>query len=235
MKEKINFIYYIILSISAEILLLTVGFLNSSYKTSIVLSDKLFIGGLFIGSCLFGISIAQYPGWYKRLIHQQKHNFNNQQINKTTRRRKEGHHPDCETFRYHTIRTQKKIFCAGCFGLSLGSILSISVMILYIIIENNMSSTLFYLFLYLGIIIIDLIFIETFLSIKNATVHVVSNVFLVISFLLICISILEITGNPLYVAISILFSILWLDTRIHLSNWRHTLICNNCDENCKMY
>ena len=234
MKEKKNCIYYIILSITAEILLLTVVFLNYSSTTSIDLSDKLFIGGLFIGSCLFGISIAQYPGWYKRLIHQQKHNLNNQQKNKTTRRRK-GHHPDCKHFFYHTIKTQKKIFCAGCFGLSLGSILSISVMVLYIIIENNMSSTLFYLFLYLGIIIIDLIFIETFLSIKNTTVHVISNVLLVISFLLICISILEITGNPLYVAISILFSILWLDTRIHLSNWRHTLVCKNCVENCKMY
>jgi len=234
LKKKTNCIYYIILSITAEILLLTVVFLNYSSKISIDLSDKLFIGGLFIGSCLYGISIAQYPGWYKRLIHQKKHNLNNKQKNKTTRRRK-GHHPDCEQFFYHTIKTQKKIFCAGCFGLSLGSILSISVMVLYVIIENNISSTLFYLFLYLGIIIINFIFIETFLSIKNATVHVISNVFLVISFLLICISILEITGNPLYVAISILFSILWLDTRIHLSNWRHTLICNNCGENCKMY
>jgi len=234
LKEKTNFIYYIILSISAEILLLTVGFLNYSTKTSIDLSDKLFIGGFFIGSCLFGISLAQYPGWYKRLIYQKKHNLNNQQKNKKIRARK-GHHPDCEHFFYHTIKTQKKIFCAGCFGLSLGSIISISIMVLYTITEINMPSTLFYPFLYLGIIIIDLIFIETFLSIKNTTVHVISNVFLVISFLLVCISILEITGNPLYVAISILFSILWLDTRIHLSNWRHTLICTNCGENCKMY
>ena len=234
MKEKTNITYYIILSITAEILLLTVCFLNYSSKTSIVLSDKLFIGGLFIGSCLFGISIAQYPGWYKKWIHQKKHNLNKQQINKTTRRRR-GHHPDCDAFRYHTLQTQKKIVCAGCFGLSLGSILSISAMVLYITIENNMPSTIFYLFLFIGIIIIDLIFIETFLSIKNTMVHIIANVLLVISFLLICISILEITGNPLFVALGILFSILWLDTRIHLSNWRHTLICKNCGENCKMY
>ena len=234
MKEKINCTYYIILSISAEILLITVVFLNYSSKTNIVLSDKLFIGGLFIVCCLFGISIAQHPGWYKRFKLQKRNNLNNQHINKTIRRRR-GHHPDCEPFFYHTIRIQKKIFCAGCFGLCLGSILSISVMVLYMIIENNISSNLFYLFLYIGIIIIDLIFIETFLSIKNATFHVISNVFLVISFLLIWISILEITGDPRYVAISILFSILWLDTRIHLSNWRHTLICNNCSEICKMY
>ena len=234
MKEKTNFIYYIILSITAEILLIAVVFLNYSSKISIDLSDKLFIGGLFIGSCLFGISIAQYPGWYKRFIYWKKQSLNKQNVNKTTRRRK-GHHPDCEQFFYHTIKTQKKIFCAGCFGLSLGSIISISVMIFYIIINNNISSSIFYLFLYLGIISIDLIFIETFLSIKNTTVHVISNVLLVVSFLLICISILEITGNPLYVAISILFSILWLDTRIHISNWRHALICKNCAENCKMY
>ena len=166
MKEKTNIIYYIILSISAEILLLIVCFLNYSSKISIDLSDKLFIGGLFIGSCLFGISIAQYPGWYKRFIYWKKQSLNKQNVNKTTRRRK-GHHPDCEQFFYHTIKTQKKIFCAGCFGLSLGSIISISVMIFYIIINNNISSSIFYLFLYLGIISIDLIFIETFLSIKN--------------------------------------------------------------------
>lgn len=234
MKQKTNVIYYLILSITAAILLLTLAFFNSSNTASVDIYDKLFVGGVFITICLFGISLAIYPGWFKRFIKQEKQNPNRRQTQKTARKRK-GHHPDCNQFQNHTIRINNKMFCAGCLGLSIGAILSIFLMILYIVIGNELSFTTFYFFMSLGLIIIGLVYIEILLPIRHTTIHVLSNVFLVVSFLLIVVCIFEITGNKIYGAVSILLSFLWLDTRIELSNLRHTLICKNCDENCKMY
>ena len=163
-----------------------------------------------------------------------QHTCNRKQTQKTARKRK-GHHPDCDQFQNHTIRIDNKTLCAGCLGLSIGAILSIFLMILYIVIRGELSFTTFYFFMFLGLIIISLVYIEIMLPIRYTIIHVISNVFLVISFLLIVVCIFEITGNKIYGAVSILLSFLWLDTRIQLSNWRHTLICKNCDENCKMY
>ena len=234
MKQKTNVIYYLILSITAAILLLTLAFFNSSNTASVDIYDKLFVGGVFITICLFGISLAIYPGWFKRFTKQEKHSPNKKQTQKTARKRK-GHHPDCDQFQNHTIRINNKILCAGCLGLSIGAILSIFLMILYIVIEGELSFTTFYFFMFLGLIIIGLVYIEIMLPIRHTIIHVISNAFLVISFLLIVVCIFEITGNKIYGAVSILLSFLWLDTRIQLSYWQHSLICNNCTEQCKMY
>jgi len=234
LKQKTNIFQYLILSITAAVLLLIVAFFSNSNTASINISDKLFVGGVFIASCLFGISIAIYPGWFRRFVKQEKHSPNEKQTQKTTRRRK-GHHPDCEQFQNHTLRIGNKTLCAGCLGLSIGSILSIFLMILYIVIGGKLSFTTFYFFIFLGLTIIGLVYVELMLSIRHTFLHVLSNIFLIVSFLLIVICIFEITGSKIYGAISILLSFLWLDARIQLSNWRHTLICENCGENCKMY
>ena len=234
MKQKTNVIYYLILSITAAILLLTLAFFNSSNTASVDIYDKLFVGGVFITICLFGISLAIYPGWFKRFIKQEKQNPNRRQTQKAARKRK-GHHPDCDQFQNHTIRINNKMFCAGCLGLSIGAILSIFLMILYIVIGNELYFTTFYFFMSLGLIIIGLVYIEIMLPIRHTIIPVISNAFLVISFLLIVVCIFEITGNKIYGAVSMLLSFLWLDTRIQLSYWQHSLICNNCTEQCKMY
>jgi len=226
--------YYLILSITAAFLLLILAFFSPSNVNSIELYDKLFISGLFIIICIFGISLAFYPGWYRRITNFGNYNKQKQQTKKAVRKR-EGHHPDCNEFKNHSIKIKNKILCAGCLGLAIGSAISIFLMILYIFIENNQSSTIFQIIAFLGLIMIFFTFVEIMFPLSNAVGHVVSNIILVIGFLLITISIFEITGNKIYGAITVLFSFLWLDTRIHLSNWRHTLICNNCDENCKMY
>jgi len=234
LKQKTNVFQYLILSTAAAALLSIVAFFNFSNTSSIDIYDKLFVGGIFITSCLFGISLAIHPGWFKRFTKQEKQNPNKKQTQKTARRRK-GHHPDCDQFQNHILKINNKTLCSGCLGLFIGSIISIFLTIIYIIFRNELSSTAFHFFIILGLFIIGLVYIEIILPKKHTIVHVVSNIFLMISFFIVIISIFEITGSKIYGAISILLSFLWLDTRIQLSNWRHTLICENCSETCKMY
>ena len=234
MKQVKNVYYYLFLSIVAAALLLVLTFFSSSIINTIETYDKLFIGGAFITSCILGISLAMFPSWFKKFAKHENRGASRQIVQKMTRKRK-GHHPDCDQFQNHTIMIKNKTLCAGCLGLSIGSVISIILMIIYVIIASNQSSTIFHLLIFLGLIMIGLTYVEIILPVRHAVVHVISNIFLVISFLLITVSIFEITGNKIYGTISVIISFLWLDTRIQLSNWQHARICEHCSETCKMY
>lgn len=229
-----NIFYYLIISTAAAFLLLVLTFFSSSNINTIGTYDRLFVGGVFITSCIFGISLAIYPGWLRRSLKIGSHGVNRQHAQKTMMKWK-GHHPECDQFQSHTIGMRNKKLCAGCFGLSIGSIISIFLMIIYVIIVSEWPSIIFHFLLFLGLIMIGLVYIEIMLPIRHAIVHVISNVLLVIGFLLIAIGILEITGSKIYGTISIFLSFLFLDARIQLSNWRHAQTCKNCSEKCKMY
>ena len=234
MKQNKNVFYYAILSIAAAVLLLILIFLSPLNTTTIGTHDKLFVGGMFITSCIFGISLALYPRWFRRLTKHATHHLNSERSGKITRKYK-GHHPDCGNFQSHTIETKNKTLCAGCLGLSIGSKISIVLTIIYMVIIREKAATGFYCVVFLGLIIIGLAYVEIMLPIRHAIVHVISNILLVLSFFLVTISIFEITGNKVYGILSIIISFLFLDTRIQLSNWQHARICESCSETCKVY
>lgn len=234
MKQNKNIFYYIILSIAAAVLLLILIFLSPLNITAIGIYDKSFVGGVFIASCIFGISLALYPRWFRRLTKHAAYHLNSEKSRKITRKYK-GHHPDCGNFKSHTIETKNKTLCAGCLGLSIGAIISIVLTIIYMVIIREKTATGFYYVVFLGLIIIGFAYVEIMLPIRHAVVHVISNIFLVLSFFLVTISIFEITGNKIYGMLGVIISFLFLDTRIQLSNWQHARICESCSETCKVY
>jgi uncharacterized membrane protein len=198
-----------------------------------VLTDKVIIGLFFIFSCLFGFSLAIYPGWIKRRMKtKSQNNANNKQKNFRNRL---GHHPDCSKFNSHTLKTKNKVYCAGCLGLALGCIISIILVIIYIPISFEYSSDLFQYLILFGFIIIGIVYIEILVNNQNIFIHILSNSLLIISFLIIIISITELTRNISFGIICIVLSFLWIDTRIQLSKLHHSIICKKCDNSCKMY
>ena len=234
MNQTKNIVYYLLLSVVAAALLIIIVAFGSSPLHIITIYDRLVVGSTFIASCIFGLSLATSPGWFKRLT---KHGYDplDKKQTKISARRYLGHHPDCGQFQSHTLKLKKKIWCAGCLGLSIGSLISIMSVSLYISIIQEPSTNIIHMILLSGLIIIALTYVEIMLPARNAIIHVLANVLLVVSFLLITISIFEITGNIIYGLLSILISFLWLETRIQLSNWQHSKTCNNCHETCKMY
>lgn len=234
MKQKSDIIYYILLSIIAVFLLLMLVYFGSSQTKIMDLYDRLLIGGLFITCCLFGVSLAFYPGWYKKILKTNKNNLDKKNEKKVLRKRK-GHHPDCDQFKNHVIGFDSKVFCTGCLGLAIGSVLSIFLMLIYIVITSGKTLMVFYLLVFLGLILVAFNFVEIMFPVRQRVVHIFSNVFIVVGFLFIVIGVFEITGSIAYAILSIIFSFLWLDTRIQLSNRRHSLICSSCNKKCKMY
>lgn len=231
MKQKRNVFYYIVLSIIAAFLVLAMAYLIPS--ENITLFDKLFVGGAFITSCIFGISIAINPGWFRRFTKHIKKNINSNQKKKRKMKYK-GHHPSCGKFQNHIIDTKNKSYCAGCIGLEIGSIISIFSIIIYIVSDMK-STNMFQILIIFGLILIGLAYAEIMIPKRYAIIHVISNILLVIGLLIVTISIFEITGNKIYGMMGVTLSFLWLDTRVQLSSWQHNRICSNCNESCKIY
>ena len=234
MKQRSLVVQYVIFSIVSTLLLLSIIVFNISNKNILTLNDRLIIGIFFIISCLIGITLAFYPGWIRRLIKNQSKKQPNKNIKKTNRKRI-GHHPDCDKFRSHTIKIKDRVYCAGCFGLAIGCLISIILMLIYIPLSLSFSSDIFKIFTMLGFFIIGFVFFEIMINNRNTLIHILSNSLFVIAFLIIVIGLIEITGDKIFGIISIIFSFLWLDTRIQLSKWHHGIICKNCNKSCKMY
>ena len=230
MKNKI--VYYLILSIVAGFLILLLAFFSSPNTNITRFFDRILIVGIATIGCLFGVSLATRPGWYRKSLHK---NHGNNKSNTKKIRNRIGHHPDCDRFRSHTVTINNKKICSGCLGLAIGAIIALILMIGYLFVDIPKSIGILYLFIISGLVIIGFVYIEIILAKRSTTIHIVSNIFLMISFLLLTIGIFEITGNRMYGVITVILSFLWLDTRIQLSKWHHSLICDNCMETCKMY
>jgi len=225
---------YILLSIfAASLIILMVYFSSPSNSTNI--NIRLFAGLTFIVCCIIGILCAKYPGWARRIFKVINHQISSsEQVNKK-KVKYEGHHPKCNQFENHTIYIHGKTYCAGCFSLAIGAVVSIILMALYIVNFPRLSHYIYYILIFIAMGIISICFIEIKNRKRNSTIHVIINILFVVSFFLITVCVLEITGELIFGLVAILFSFLWLDTRAQLSFWQHAKICAECNKNCKMY
>jgi hypothetical protein len=216
-------IYYLIFSTIGAALLIVASVVSYSDQNIIHMSDKVVVGGAFIISCIFGIFAAVKPDRIYPKGGQQS------QIKMI------GHHPDCEAFNNHVIKIKNTILCPGCYGLALGCVISILLMSGYIVFPIKIQLIHLYIVVILGMLLIVLNYVEITIPARRAYFHLISNIFLVISFFLIILGILHLTGNMIYGLLAVLISYLWLDTRVQLSVWRHSQVCQNCNESCKVY
>lgn len=228
-------IYYLTLSaIGAALIMVVSRFSSSDTNNTIHLLDRMVVGVVFISSCVLGISLALRPNWIKRFTERESHDTKKQQP-RTKLRERQGHHPDCERFGSHTIKIKDEVLCAGCTGLALGSIASIFLMSVYILLPNEIPPTILDISIISGTILIALNYMETVILTRNTILHLFSNIFLVIGFFFVVVGIFQSTGSMIYGIFGVLIAFLWLDTRIQLSGWRHTRICKDCSETCKVY
>jgi hypothetical protein len=89
--------------------------------------------------------------------------------------------------------------------------------------------------LVIGLILILINYLEVSIFHRTVFLHLISNGLLILGFLFVTISILEKTTELNYGIIAIIFSLLWLDTRIQLSQLTHRRICQSCRSDCTYF
>ena len=233
MNQKRNISISLLFSILAAVFMSILVITSPSNTPPITIQEKGIIAGIFTMICIIGISFTFSPNWAHRYQPWKKDRKKNTE--KIGTRLFQGHHPDCYSFQNHRIQWKHKTWCAGCLGLLIGLCISIILMILYLILDATQSKIISYLLFTVGLFILTFVYIEIVSSNKHALVHVFSNSLLPLSFFLIIITVIGLTGKLVYGFFTLLLCFLWLDVRIQLSKWRHSLVCINCSESCKMY
>jgi hypothetical protein len=219
------------LSIIGAVLILALVLLVPSKNIQIGSSDKIVVGLMFIACCMIGITLAVKPNWIRNTAADKFGDLSYQKQSGKKIGRK-GHHPDCLRFGDHTVFWKEKALCAGCLGLALGSVIAIIITIIYIEVPIIFSRPTLYIMIFTGLFLIALNYLESIMIQRMVVIHVMFNMILPLSFLLIIIGVFELTGEMIFGLIVILITILWLDTRIQLSDLVHKKICFNCNKKC---
>lgn len=224
---------YLVLSFIAMVLIITIAGTAPPTPPSLTFFEKLGIATVFIFCCIVGISFTIRPNWFRQTF--PKLNNAEKKTSPQVTRQFQGHHPNCAMFQNHIIQWRNKVWCAGCLGLLIGLCSAILFMILYVTFDVTLSKTISFFCLLLGFLALSLVFAEAFYQSHSPVLHVVINSILPLSYLLITIAVGEATGQFVSGLFTLLLCFLWIDTRIHLSKWRHSLLCLQCPESCKMF
>jgi hypothetical protein len=90
-------------------------------------------------------------------------------------------------------------------------------------------------FMAVGFGAVSIAYVEAAFGRRRPVLHLFANSFMIAGFFLLVVGMMEATGSGFSGLLAISFSFLWIDTRIQLSHWRHSLACDECPGACKMY
>ncbi len=139
-----------------------------------------------------------------------------------------GHHPTCGKFGIHEFNVGRKTFCAGCAGLFVGALASLSVATLYFVYLRSLPASLGYIGL--GFVLLGLLYISFFKA-GFTMIRITLNTLFVLGFALVLVAV-DGVGSLVLDLIVIGLCSFWMVTRIQLSRMSHDIICDGCDKAC---
>lgn len=219
---------YISISLLGLCLLAMLTFTSSLPQTTFPLQKQ--VSGLIFGViCLLGIIMGTRPSGCSKDIHYKRSHKKKTHSKLLSNERLEfkGHHPTCKHYSTHTISFGNKTYCAGCLGLVVGAVLSLTGVFLYYSMafftqEEGL------VFFWLGFFGVIFGLLQYYLF-KSNFFHFLLNVLFVLGvfFLFIGINIIKNSFIIEFYLLSII--VYWIMTRIRLSQWEHKKVCANCD------
>jgi len=230
-REAVN---HIILSAIGMIIILVMAFLPSHDPPVIADSGLFIVGTAFIIVCSSGFILALKPNLMRQFKWRSGDSIDGVK-DRNVKVNFRGHHPDCNRFEVHTIKINSKVHCAGCTGLAIGSVISIILMSVCLVFQVDMAERTLKLFITGGLIIIIFNYTETIVTTRIALLHVISNAALITGLFAVVFGTFKLSGSAIYGIFGIILSLLFLYTRIRLSSWRHSKICDLCSEDCRVY
>ncbi len=135
-----------------------------------------------------------------------------------------GHHPPCSTYNSHTLKTPIGSICAGCAGLTLGSIAAISITFIATFYEWGFVTQTFWV----GFLLVASGIIQHLIDFDDPRLHATLNIALVAGVALLRIGARLLNGGFTLDLLIIALSLYWIDSRIALSDIDHERLCAQC-------
>ena len=189
-----------------------------------------------------GLSLALSPNWIGRVFRQAPHGptpgaagLGEDDDDGMPRRARLGHHPDCERFDGHRLRRGEGALCAGCTGLAAGSVAGIGLSIALALVPLGLDDAWARALLYGGIALVLADLVTDLVPGRPAAAHAALDALMVVGAFMAVVGTLWSTRSLGYGLLAVLVAVMWVDTRVTLSSWRHIDTCGRCPEACKAY
>jgi hypothetical protein len=142
-----------------------------------------------------------------------------------------GHHPNCEGFSDHEFQIGGKTYCAGCVGLLIGALTSLVTVSAYFISQVQLDKVAIHLVGFGFITVLAGLLTPIFIAGRSA-IRSAANAFLILGMSSILVGADTLLHNIQIDLYLIALDMLWLTTRISLSQLNHERICSNCMQKC---
>jgi hypothetical protein len=226
-------------SATAAVILVTIVLLNSGEGggESISSSARIIVGFAFTAVSALGVSMAIWPNWRRapRRAGRSMPVSDDPEDGSAITPRRRGHHPECEPFANHTILIGGRVRCGGCIGLAIGAVIAIALMLAYVAFPAAIPSEAALPFFLASAFPISLGLLAAGSSLVGSGLHFVLNVLFVIGFFMVVVAALLATGEMVVGLYAVATSVLWMQTRVHLSRRNHIRTCAACPSECKAY
>jgi hypothetical protein len=182
--------------------------------------------------CASGIIAALYPKRCSSTFEHQKvtETAISDDKNPQLRRVVKGHHLSCGGFTAHIIEMKGRILCAACTGLFLGATFAVIGTVAYFFAGWQIRQ-----FSFLAVVTGQLGVLLGFIQFKfKGFMRLAFNVIFVLGAYLILVGMDALAENAFIDFYLILLVVLWIWTRILLSQWDHKKICGACKLECKL-
>ncbi len=204
-----------------------------------VSGGKLGVGAAFIVVCVLGILAGLFPSKCSNLFHLRRVDSEASTSGQVELPRKmvfSGHHPNCGNFGAHVFHVGKWTFCAGCFGLVSGAVISAFCAVMYFFVSMLFCFDCVAV-LWIGFAGVTCGLVQYhFFNLGRSSIHTFVNAYFVFGVFLLLVGVDAVTHNILADFYVILLSVFWLYTRIRLSQLDHKETCTTCQsETCKFH
>jgi len=144
-----------------------------------------------------------------------------------------GHHPTCDVFSSHVFRFGGRVFCATCSGLFLGALLSLVGVVVYFFGGWFVGGDVLLVGL-VGMLGVGFGLLQSLVvRVGWGFVRVLSGLLFVVGALFVLVAVDVLAHDFFLDVFLVLLTVLWLVTRIYLSQWEHTRMCSACgSESC---
>lgn len=140
-----------------------------------------------------------------------------------------GHHPACGKFSDHELLIGGKTFCAGCVGLFVGALASLSVATMHFL--HNYRLPIVSGYFGLGFVLLGLLAIPLTKK-RTPLLRSGLNAILVLGFSLVLVTV-DLFGDMGFDFFVIGMCTYWMYVRIQLSRWSHDEVCGGCEDECE--
>jgi len=187
------------------------------------------VGSALAVVCVLGIFAVLYPASCAGIIGLKERNKTVHSFHKVRVKVLRGHHATCEPYSTHVMQIGNRVFCATCSGLLVGAVIVLVCIGLFFFGDLRISEKPFVPVL-VGVVGVaaGLLYPVVPVKFQNGFTRFFAGVLLAAGSFLIVAGVEEAAKSLSVDLFFVALSVLWLATKMSLSQWEHRRICARC-------